>query len=332
MNWMLWVMQPAWHFYPAALPPLWPNGGGALQVNLWLEWEWRPEIVLVLLFLGITYGLGWWRLRRRGYRGLAGGWRLAAYASGLVVLVLALLSPIDALQSLLFTFHMIQHELLMMVAAPLLWLGSPFPIALWGMPAGLRRAIGHLLARPALFRRVFRRLSMPWVAWVLYVGTLWFWHAPAAYDAALRNAFIHDVEHISFFVTALLFWWHVIGAAPQIHGGLGYGMRIGYVLAALAQNELLAVGISLSRQPLYPYYTTVPRIWGLSVLEDQMLAGAIMWIPGGMMYALTAVILIARLLGREEEEVVRRYGALSAEHASASSPNAPASSASVRGR
>jgi len=283
--------------------------------TLLLTWEWRLEVILILTGLGGVYCLGWWRLRRREHRRLASGWRLTAYLGGLGVLTLALLSPIDTLQSLLFSAHMVQHELLMMVAAPLLLLGAPFPIALWGTPAGLRRAIGHLLTRHAPFRRGFRRLSAPWAAWVLYVGVLWLWHAPAAYDAALRNELVHDVEHISFFVTALLFWWHVIGAAPQIHGGLGYGMRIGYVLAALAQNEILAVGIALSRQPLYPYYTTVPRLWGLSVLEDQMLGGAIMWIPGGMMYALTAVILIARLLGREEEEEARRtYGALHTLH------------------
>lgn len=304
-------MDLIWNLHPAAPRPF-HGGDEALQANLLLQWDWRPEVLLVLLLLGITYSLGWWRLWRRGHRRLANGSRLSAYVSGLGVLALALLSPIDTLQSLLFSIHMVQHELLMMVAAPLLLLGAPFPIALWGMPTGLRRAIGHLFARSAPFRRGFRHLSTPWVAWVLYVGVLWLWHAPAAYDAALRNELVHDVEHISFFVTALLFWWHVIGAAPQIHGGLGYGMRIGYVLAALAQNEILAVGIALSRQPLYPYYTTVPRLWGLSVLEDQMLGGAIMWIPGGMMYALTAVILIARLLGREEEEARRTYGALRA--------------------
>ncbi len=309
MTQALWGARAIGRSYPAVPHPL-HGGDGARQVGLLLRWDWRPEVLLVLLLLGTTYTLGWWRLRRRGHRPLANGWHLTAYLSGLGVLALALLSPIDALGDLLFSMHMVQHELLMMVAAPLLLLGAPFPIALWGLPVSLRHTIGRLLARHAPFRRVLRRLSAPWVAWVLYVGVLWLWHAPAAYDAALRNEFIHDVEHISFFVTALLFWWHVIGAAPRIHGEMGYGMRIGYVLAALAQNEILSVGISLSRQPLYPYYTAVPRLWGLSVLEDQMLGGAIMWIPGGMMYALTAILLIARLLNREEEETRRVYGAL----------------------
>lgn len=273
--------------------------------NMLLQWEWRPEVVSGLVILGGIYILGWWRLRQRGYHRLANGWRLSAYLSGLVVLVLALMSPIDTLQPLLFTMHMIQHELLMMIAPPLLLLANPFPIALWGMPAGLRHTIGEMLARKAAFRRVLHRLTTPWTAWVLYVGILWLWHAPAAYDAALRNELIHDLEHLTFFGTALLFWWHVIGAAPQVHGAMGFGMRIGYVLAALAQNEVLSVSISLTDQVLYTYYETVPRLWGLSVLQDQKLGGAIMWIPGGMMYVLTAVILLACLLNWEEKKTNR---------------------------
>jgi cytochrome c oxidase assembly factor CtaG len=281
------------------------EGEGVSLDHVWLHWDWQPAAILVLIVLGGTYCLGWWRLRWQGHTRLANGWRLAAYLSGLAVLGLALLSPIDTLQSLLFSMHMVQHELLMMVAPPLLLLANPFPIALWGMPAGLRRTIGRLLTRKAPFRRVVRRLTAPWVAWALYVATLWIWHAPIAYNAALNDELIHDVEHITFFATALLFWWHVVGAAPRIHGSPGYGVRIGYVLAALVQNEVLAVSISLAHQPLYAYYMTVPRLWDLSVLEDQMLGGAIMWVPGGMMYVLTAIILIACLLDWEEKKTSR---------------------------
>jgi cytochrome c oxidase assembly factor CtaG len=270
------------------------------------HWDWRPEVVVVLAFLGITYTLGWWRLRRSGHRGLANGWRLAAYLSGLLVVGLALLSAIDALQSLLFTMHMVQHELLMMVAPPLLLLANPLPFVLWGLPVGLRREVGRLLAPEAPLRRTLRRLTTPWLVWALYVATLWLWHYPVAYEAALRYEWIHDLEHLSFFLTALLFWWHVTAAAPRVHGALSYGMRMGYVLLALVQNEILAVSIALARQPLYTYYETVPRLWGLSVLEDQMLGGAIMWIPGGMMYALTAIILLARLLDQEEQQTSRQ--------------------------
>lgn len=271
------------------------------KMSWWTTWSWSPEVLLVLLLLASVYTAGWWRLRCQGHRRLASGWRLAAHAGGVGVLALALVSPVDTLGDYLFSAHMVQHELLMMVAPPLLLLGNPFPVALWGMPRGLRWAIGRLMDRRGRFRQWLRHVSAPGMAWLLYVSTLWLWHTPAAYDAALRYEFVHTLEHISFFATALLFWWHVIGTPPHVHGKLGYGRRVGYVLAALAQNEVLAVGISLAREPLYLYYTTVPRIWGLSVLEDQMLGGTIMWIPGGMMYALVAIILIARWWDREEK-------------------------------
>lgn len=270
---------------------------------LLLSWEWRPVVVLVLLVLGGIYSLGWVRLRRQGHRSLANGWRLTAYLSGLAVLGVALLSAIDLLQSLFFSVHMVQHELLMMIAPPLLLLASPFPFFLWGVPASLRRALGTMLHRTALFRRGLRRLTSPWLAWVLYVVTLWFWHAPSAYDLALRYEVIHDLEHLSFFWTALLFWWHVTGATPKVHRVLGYGTRIAYVAAALVQNEVLGVSIALASEPLYTYYTTISRSWGPSVLEDQMLGGAIMWIPGGMMYVVAVIILVARLLEQEEKRV-----------------------------
>jgi putative membrane protein len=277
--------------------------------TLLLTWDWRPEVIVVLLSLGAIYGLGWWRLHRMGHRRLANGWRLVAYWGGLAVVGLALLSPVDLLQSLLFSVHMLQHELLMMVAPPLLWLGNPLPFMLWGLPAAARRQASRLLTRQAIFRSGLRRLSAPSVAWLLYVANFWLWHTPTAYDAALNNELIHDVEHLSFFLTALLFWWHVTNAVPRIHGSLGYGLRVAYVLAALAQNEVLGVSIAFARQPLYPYYTTVPRLWDLSVLDDQMLGGAVMWVPGGMMYVLTVLILLLRLLDREEKETSRQVSA-----------------------
>ncbi len=277
----------------------------AVQAWLW-RWEWRTEVVLVLLGLGVLYSLGWYRLRRGNHRRVAAGWRLAVYLSGLGTLGIALLSPIDYLQALLFTMHMVQHELLMMVAAPLVLLGNPLPFLMWGLPARFRLRMGQLLARHGLLRRLLSRLATPWLAWALFVATVWIWHSPAAYDAALRSETIHDLEHLSFFWTALLFWWHVTGAAPRLRGGLGYGFRIAYVLAALAQNEILGVSIAFARQPLYPYYLSVPRLWGLSVMEDQMLGGEVMWIPGGMMYVVTVIILLARLLDWEERTVKRQ--------------------------
>jgi cytochrome c oxidase assembly factor CtaG len=266
---------------------------------LWRPW---PQIILLLVGLGVLYGVGWRRLRERGSRQLATRWRRNVFMAGLVVLGLAMLSPIEVLQELFFSVHMVQHILIMMVGAPLLMVGDPYPFLAWGLPARARPALKALMARDAPFRQLLRRFGTPWICWALYVGSQWVWHIPAAYDAALSSEVLHIAEHMAFFVTALMVWWHVTGAAPRLQGRLGYGQRIGFLLAALASNEALGVSISFAAEPLYSHYLNLPRMWGISVLDDQTLGGALMWVPGGMMYALAAVILLARLLDYQEKQ------------------------------
>ncbi|MGD9099704.1 MAG: cytochrome c oxidase assembly protein [Anaerolineae bacterium] len=267
----------------------------------WLfEWQFWPQIILSLLGLAFIYGLGWWRLRQKGAYRLANGWRLASFLGGLAALWLAMISFIEVLQEFLFSVHMVQHILIAMVGPPLLLLADPLPFLLWGLPLNARRAVGLFLARKSPYRRYLKRLSAPWLVWGLYVLAQWGWHTPAAYDAALRHEVFHILEHTSYFVTAMLFWWHVSGSAPRLHGRLSYGLRMGYLLSALVPNEILGVVISLAGQPIYTHYTSVPRVSSLSVMDDQMLGGALMWVPGGMMYALGAVVLLARMLEQEE--------------------------------
>ena len=272
-------------------------------LSLWAFW---PQIILVLVALGALYVRGWQQLRQRGSQRFANGWRLASFLAGLVVLGVAMLSFIEVLYNLLFSLHMVQHLLITMVGPPLLLLADPYPFLIWGLPDNARLAICRFLTPGAGVRRVLRYATNPWLIWVLYVGGLWLWHVPDAYDAALTYEVLHILEHLAFFVPALLFWWHVTGATPRLHGRLSYGFRIGYLLAALAQNEILGVIIAFARNPLYPHYTTVSRLWGLSVMDDQMLGGGLMWVPGGMMYAVAAVVLIARYLEQEEKRAQQR--------------------------
>jgi cytochrome c oxidase assembly factor CtaG len=281
-----------------------------------LSWDLRLEVILALALAGTLYVRGWLRLRslrsapRRAagsaaaaVRGrLATGGRLAAYLSGLVILGLALMSPIDVLGGQLFFMHMIQHTLMIMVAAPLLWLASPLPFAMWGLPVRARRQVASWLKPGSTFRRRLRTLTPPGISWMVFVVVLVGWHDPGAYQAALRDELVHDLEHLSFFVTAMLFWWHVIYAPPHIHKRLPRGARIAYVLAAVPANMAVGATIAFSGQPIYPYYAGVPRLWGLTVLQDQMLSGIIMWIPGSMMYIIAALILISRWLGEEEQK------------------------------
>jgi putative membrane protein len=276
------------------------------------SWDLRAEVMLLLALAGAFYTWGWWRLRApRSSTGsaaglnrgrLATGGRLAAYLGGLVILGLALMSPIDVLGGQFFFMHMIQHLLLVMIVPPLLWLASPLPFVMWGLPTVARRQVGEWLRPHSPFRRRLRALTPPGITWMLFVAAILGWHDPGAYQAALKDELIHDVEHLSFFVSAVLFWWHVIYAPPQVHKRLSRGARIAYVLSAVPPNMAAGATIAFSGQPIYTYYVGVPRLWGMSVMQDQMLGGIIMWIPGSMMYIVAALVLIARWLQAEEQK------------------------------
>jgi putative membrane protein len=269
---------------------------------LLLSWAWRPEILTTLGVAATLHLMGRWRLKQRGGGPLVARWRSVAYLGGLAVLAIALMSPIDVLSGQFFFMHMVQHLLLVMIAPPLLWIANPMPIAMWGLPAGLRREVGRGLRPKAVFRRALQTLTTPGLVWLAFVAVLVGWHDPRAYQAALRSDLVHDVEHLSFFITAMLFWWHVTGAAPHIHRRLSAGKRAGYALSVVPPNMITGIALSFASKPVYAYYTIVPRLGRMSVLQDQMLGGVIMWIPGSMMYIIAALILIARMLRDEESK------------------------------
>jgi len=268
------------------------------------SWNWRPEVILIVAILATAYTTGWWRLRKQGAR-VARKAQLALYLAGLAMICLALLSPIDTFGSLLFFMHMIQHKLLTMLAPPLLLLADPLPVILWGLPRRARREVGRLLTRHAPVRRGLRALTLMPVAWLLFVVNLWVWHLPAAYEATLRNDLIHDLEHFTFFLTALFFWWPITNPAPRVHGHIPYGFRIIYVVAAAFQTVALGFLIAVTNRVLYPYYAATPRLWGLGPLYDQALGGGVMS-EGGMIHGVTVLVLVARMLDHEERVMRQR--------------------------
>lgn len=269
------------------------------------SWDLRPEILLTLGVLGGLFTLGWTRLRRRSRQNrLAAPWRLASYWAGLIVLAVALMSGIDILSGQLFFMHMIQHLLLVMIAPPLLLLTNPFPFVLWGLPPAARRWVGGFFVRDSAFRRGLQTISRPPVVWMAFVGLLLFWHDPNLYNLALTSDPVHDLEHLSFFVPGMFFWWNVIGAGPRLHGALSPVVRIAFVLLAVPPTFLLGAVIGFSTTIIYTYYESVPRIYGISTLSDQQLAGFIMWVPGSMMYIIAALVLLATLLGKEDDKPV----------------------------
>lgn len=264
-----------------------------------LSWTWRPDVIAVVATLGLSYVLGWRNLRRRQPLA-APAWRLGLYLTGLASIVLALLSPIDSLGSLLFLVHMTQHELLTMVAPPLLLLGNPLSTILWGLPSPLRLRAASLLRPGARTRRALQVLTWMPVAWPLYVGTLWGWHMPVAYGASLRDELVHNVQHVSFFVTALLFWWPIVDPAPKLHGHIHHALRLLYVIPAAFQSQALGLIFAFFSRVLYGHYEAVPRLWGFTPLQDQSTAGVVMMQVEGMTYLAVVLLMVARMFAYDE--------------------------------
>jgi putative membrane protein len=279
------------------------TGPGDLLLRIAGAWSWRPAVVLSVGLAGALYVGGWWRLHRSPRtRAAAPVWRLSAYLAGLGSIVLALCSPLELLAELSFTAHMAQHQLLIMAAPPLLLLGEPFPSMLWALPPGLRRRLGGLPTRPGPLRRGLRALTWMPVAGAVYTATLWGWHHPAAYEAALRHPALHDVEHLAFFGAAVLFWWPIVNPAPRLRrltSGVLYGARIGYLILATAQNTLLGAVLGLAERVLYPSYAAAPRLvadW--SALDDQAFGGGVMW-SGSHMFLIAVLVLLHRAMDAE---------------------------------
>lgn len=285
-----------------------PPGGASsglsdLLVRVAGAWSWRPAVLLVVGALAVLYVRGWSRLYRAPRtRGAAPGWRLAVYLAGLASVILALCSPLELMAELSFTAHMIQHQLLIMWAPPLLLLGAPFPISLWGLPPRFRRRVGALVSHPGPVRRALGTLTWMPVAGALYTVTLWGWHHPVLYEAALRYPILHDIEHLTFFGTAVLFWWPIVNPAPRFRrltSGVMYGARIGYLILATAQNTLLGAVLGLAERVFYPSYAATPRLladW--NPVDDQAFGGGVMW-SGSHMFLLAVLILLHRAMDAE---------------------------------
>ncbi|MBW3553283.1 MAG: cytochrome c oxidase assembly protein [Gemmatimonadetes bacterium] len=268
-----------------------------------LSWSLEPT---VLIGLGLAAGLyvrGWRRLRSRGRGGrILKPWRAWCYAGGLLTVFIALVSPIGTFTSLFFFMHMIQHLLLIMIAAPLIWLGAPMLPTMWAFSRRTRRRIGGLFHEAHPVHRLFHFLTRPEIALALFILVLAGWHHPALYDAAQGRTVVHDLEHALFFGTALLFWW------PVIHptGGkrrLPYGAGILYLFPAKMAGFVLGAALTLTDTPYYRTYIEAPRLWGISALGDQQLGGLIMWVVGGLLFIVPLLALVLMMMRQDEGDV-----------------------------
>lgn len=258
-------------------------------------WSFYPGVVWPLCLTGGLYWVGTLRVwRRAGHGRGVRRQQVACFWLGWTCLALALVSPLHWLGEHLFSAHMVEHEILMTLSAPLLVLARPGGAYLWGLPAAWRPVLGGLSRNPIL-AGLWTILTDPLGATVLHGVTIWTWHAPALFTAALAHEAIHWLQHLSFFVTALFFWWALLyGRARE----RGYGAAIFYLFATGLHSGFLGILLTISRQPWYPADTSFVQGWGLTPLEDQQLAGLIMWVPGGFVYVIAALVLGAMWIQR----------------------------------
>ncbi|MEX0762434.1 MAG: cytochrome c oxidase assembly protein [Dehalococcoidia bacterium] len=268
--------------------------------QIWGAWNWDPILLFGLLLSAWTYTTGVQRLWRRAGRGRGiSSWQAAAFWTGLLAIFLALLTPLDALSHSFISAHMVQHLLLMMVAAPLLAVSNPAIAVAWALPQ-VARQVGRWL-RP--FTSVRHSLIWPATVWLLYTGMVTIWHLPVFYEAAIRSELVHSIEHATFFGASFLFWGVVVTAGRS--GGLGYAGALLFVVTAAMHGAAFAAIMTLAQVPWYSHYMAEAPAWGVSAIDDQQLAGAIMWIPGKIAHLFAVITLLLAWFRKAARQEIR---------------------------
>lgn len=259
--------------------------------DLWTAWSFDPLVAVTVVVLAFIHDRG--RIERQGDR------RHWLFVSGLIVVVVAVMGPVDALGRSLASAHMVQHLLLFSVASPLIAFSRPGADLLRGMSPSIRRLVPPARRRLGLSVSVLRRLRHPALAWLFAVGTLWLWHSRLLYELALDEPLVHAIEHASFLAAGLGVWSVVAhaGRPRRVEPGLAIIMLFTLGLA----STLLAALMTFAPEPWYEAYATTTEPWGLDHLDDQRLAGLLMWFPVGILYVVSALVLLVRWLGGDAD-------------------------------
>ena len=280
-----------------AIPILFFHGG---EPHNWHDlvraWSFEPLVVISLVISAGLFIVG-----LRLCKSLR-TWEALCFAGGWLALFVALVSPLHAWGRVLFSAHMSQHEVLMLVAAPLLVLGRPLVVFLWALPLNWSRRIGNL-GKVSTVNRLWRIFTIPLVAWIVHAVALWTWHIPLLFEAVQRNEAIHTAQHLSFLLSALLFWWALIHG-PQ--GAMGYGAAVLYLFTTSIHSGALGALLTVAGSIWYPSYAGLTASWGLTPLEDQQLGGLIMWIPAGLVYLIAGLALFTGWLREADLRAERR--------------------------
>jgi putative membrane protein len=256
--------------------------------------EAEPWLLALLAAAALLYGMGvarLWRSAGAG-RGIRRGEALS-FALGWLVLCGAIASPLDGLADRLFSAHMIQHELMMTVAAPCFVLGRPLEAWAWALPAPVLRALAAV-ARARPLARCWSAITDPLPAWSLQAIVLWLWHAPVLFDAALASEAVHVAQHACFLAAALLLWWSVLGRGSRRPDGAS----IASLFTTMMHSGALGALLTFAPHPWYAHYTGSAS---LGALEDQQLGGLVMWVPGGLAYLAAGLAIVGSWLRNPEK-------------------------------
>jgi putative membrane protein len=271
--------------------------------SLWSEpWSFEPMITFPLALLLVIYMAG--ALRRGNLKALS--WRHTSFLIGWLTLAFALVSPIHELGEQLFSAHMLQHEIMILVSAPLISASHPAATCLWAFSSGRRTSVGGLMHAVEKMGWI-RFLTRPLTAWLLEAVALWTWHIPALYQATLSSDWIHAAQHLSFFLTAVLFWSALYGVGRSV---MSYGAGTLYTFGTAVHCSALGALLTFSTVLWYPVYATTTRQWGLTPLQDQQLGGVIMWVPSGVAFIVIGLALFAKWLAESDRRI--KLGSLEA--------------------
>jgi putative membrane protein len=251
--------------------------------------RWDVLAAAVLLLVGVLYAMGQHRMMQHGSLRRI---ERAAFWAGWLVMLAAVLPPIDRFAVERFSVHMVQHELLMLVGVPLLIAGRTFPTCLWGVPSVWRPVAARVFQARGT-AETWRVLTAPVVAWVLHGTVIWIWHVPRLYELAVRDEAVHAMQHAMFVGTSVLFWW---GLVYGRYGRVGYGASVFYVFTTAVHTGILGAVFTLTPAPLYAVYADRAP----DPLADQQLAGIVMWVPAGLILTLAGLGLFAAWLGEAE--------------------------------
>lgn len=254
------------------------------------RWSFSPWVVFCVAGSGLLYATGYFNLwRQGGPRRSAFKLRTAAFVAGWLSVAVALMSPLHAAGARSFSLHMVQHEILIVVAAPLLVAAGPWTIILRALPPDRRHHLKSLF-RDRAWRRLRSGWAFPLLAWLGHAAVLWLWHLPPFFDRALQNESIHNIEHLSFFLSALMFWSVAIGPRARHRQGL----VLLFLFTTMIHSGALGALLALAHRPWYRAYLESDSTAVLTPLVDQQLGGLIMWMPAGFVYVLAAMALMAR--------------------------------------